>query len=431
LDTGCDAIHPGYGFLAEDARFVEACDEHGLIFVGPSSSALEKLGNKLSARKTMSEAGVPLIPGSDGPVRDAEEAVEVSEKIGYPIIIKAVYGGGGRGMRLANSSEEVRKQFRITKLESKSAFGRDEIYVEKRLAAPRHIEIQALCDNHGKIVTLGERECSIQRRHQKLLEEAPSTAVGAELRNKLSNAAMKGLAAAGYTNAGTVEFLVDQSGRYYFLEVNKRLQVEHLVTEMTTGVDLVEAQLGIASGSPLDISQNEVSVNGWAVNCRINAEDPRRDFSPCPGTVIRFHPPAGPGVRVDSALYSGCTVPEYYDSLIAKLATWGRTRGESIGRMMAALDEMQIVGISTTIPLHKTVMMDVRFNKGDFDTTYLANILPQMNPEIDRLERFVAMAASVQSSLPRSVAVQSSAKPSGWRTYSRTQAIAGHQRGNW
>jgi len=193
----------------------------------------------------------------------------------------------------------------------------------------------------------------------------------------------------------------------------------------------VEAQLGIALGSPLDISQNEVSVNGWAVNCRINAEDPRRDFSPCPGTVIRFHPPAGPGVRVDSALYSGCTVPEYYDSLIAKLATWGRTRGESIGRMMAALDEMQIVGISTTIPLHKTVMMDVRFNKGDFDTTYLANILPQMNPEIDRLERFVAMAASVQSSLPRSVAVQSSAKPSGWRTYSRTQAIAGHQRGNW
>lgn len=431
LDTGCEAIHPGYGFLAEDAKFVEACDEHGLIFVGPSSNALEKLGNKLSARKTMSEAGVPLIPGSDGPVEDAEEAVEISDEIGYPIILKAVYGGGGRGMRLANNPEEVRRHFRVTKLESKSAFGREEIYVEKRLTAPRHIEIQALSDHHGKIVTLGERECSIQRRHQKLLEEAPSTAVDPELRKRLSEAAMKGLAAAGYTNAGTVEFLVDQSDHYYFLEVNKRLQVEHLVTEMTTGVDLVEAQLAIASGSPLEISQNEVTVNGWAVNCRINAEDPRRDFSPCPGTVMRFHPPAGPGVRVDSALYSGYTVPEYYDSLIAKLATWGQTRRESIGRMMVALDEMQIVGISTTIPLHKTVMRDGRFNNGDFDTTYLANVLPQMNAEIDRLERFVAVAASVQSCLPRSVAAQISAKPSGWRTYSRTHAFAQYRKENW
>ena len=335
LDTGCDAVHPGYGFLAEDSSFVQACEENGLNFIGPSSAALEKLGNKLSARRTMQEAGIPIIP-ADGPVKDADDAADVAEKIGYPVILKAVYGGGGRGMRIAKTSDEARRFFRLTKLESLSAFGRGEVYIEKRLISPRHVEIQAVCDKHGKVVSLGERECSIQRRHQKLLEEAPSVAVSEKLRQQLIDAAKKGLSAGGYTNAGTVEFLLDKTGKFYFLEVNKRLQVEHLVTEMTTGIDIVEEQITIASTSSLGISQNEVQVEGWAINCRINAEDVR-SFAPSPGTVIHYHPPTGPGVRVDSALFSGYTIPEYYDSLVAKLATWGRDRSEAIQRMKVVL----------------------------------------------------------------------------------------------
>src|SRR5208337_3884603 len=331
--------------------FVKACEENGLTFIGPSSNALEKLGNKLSAREAMRQAGVPVIPGSDGTVEDGDEAVRVAESIGYPVILKAVYGGGGRGMRIAKNSDETRRFFRVTKLESLSAFGRDDIYIEKRLASPRHVEIQALCDKHGKVVSLGERECSIQRRHQKLLEEAPSVAVSEDLRLRLNEAAKKGLLAAGYTNAGTVEFLLDKSGEFYFLEVNKRLQVEHLVTEMTTNVDLVEEQLKIATTSSLELSQNEIHINGWAINCRINAEDPR-NFAPSPGTVIHYHPPTGPGVRVDSALFSGYTIPEYYDSMVAKLATRGRDRDEAIQRMRVALDEIEIAGVPTTIPLH-------------------------------------------------------------------------------
>ncbi len=392
LDTGCDAVHPGYGFLAEESSFVQACEENGLNFIGPSSAALEKLGNKLSARRTMQEAGVPIIP-ADGPVKDADDAADVAEKIGYPVILKAVYGGGGRGMRIAKTSDDARRFFRLTKLESLSAFGRGEVYIEKRLISPRHVEIQAVCDKHGKIVSLGERECSIQRRHQKLLEEAPSVAVNEKLRQQLINAAKKGLSAGGYTNAGTVEFLLDKTGEFYFLEVNKRLQVEHLVTEMTTGIDIVEEQITIASTSSLGISQNEVQVEGWAMNCRINAEDPR-SFAPSPGTVIHYHPPTGPGVRVDSALFSGYTIPEYYDSLVAKLATSGRDRSEAIQRMKVALDEIEIIGVPTTIPLHRLLMRDEGFVAGAFDTTYLNGVLPRMNANFLTLEKFAAVAAS-------------------------------------
>lgn len=433
LDTFADAIHPGYGFLAENVNFVKACEENHLTFVGPTSGALEKLGNKIIARRTMQEAQVPVIPGSDIPLRDEDDAVKVADRIGYPVIIKAVYGGGGRGMRIAGTSEEVQRLFRVTKLESISAFGRDELYLEKQLVSPRHVEIQALADTQGKIVCLGERECSIQRRHQKLLEEAPSIALNEKLREELGEAARKGLAAAGYANAGTVEFLLDKSGHFCFLEVNKRLQVEHLVTELTTGIDLVEEQLKIASGESLDISQNEVHIHGWAMNCRINAEDPRRGFSPSPGTVVRYQAPSGPGIRVDSALFSGYTVPEFYDSMVAKLASWGRDRDETVKRMRMALDEIEIVGVPTTISLHQAIMHDDGFLRGDFDTSYLDRILPRANSHLLELERFAVAAAVVSrmtfQSFPQDA--QSSPPPSRWRSHTRSKAITSDLRGGW
>jgi len=424
VDSGCDAVHPGYGFLSEDSSFVEACEASGLRFVGPSSRTLAKLGNKLQARTVMKECGVPVIPGSDRPLADEEEAVDLVTKIGCPVIIKAVYGGGGRGMRIAKNVDEVRRFFRITRLEATSAFGRGDVYVEKRLATPRHIEIQALADGHGKIVSLGERECSIQRRHQKLVEEAPSIAVDPGLRQKLTDAAIRGLKASNYTNAGTVEFLVDRNGDFYFLEVNKRLQVEHLVTELTTRVDIVEEQLNVAEEASLGISQNEVDVVGWAINCRINAEDPRSDFIPTPGTVIQYHPPTGPGVRIDSALYSGYTIPEYYDSLIAKLATRGATRDEAIARMRVALEETEIIGVPTTVPLHIELMHDDNFVKGDFDTTYLNGFAPRLNSRIASYEKLAAVVAAVEKTRsPMAWRTEPHPKQSRWRTASRTESM--------
>ncbi len=430
VSTGCDAVHPGYGFLAEDASFVRACDESNLAFVGPPETALEKLGNKLLARGTFRQVGVPVIPGGDGPVDDEDEAVRVAEEIGYPVILKAVYGGGGRGMRVARTIDEVRRFFRVTRLESISAFGREAVYMEKRLKNPRHVEIQAIADEHGKLIVLGERECSIQRRHQKLLEEAPSVAVDEDLRRQLNEATRKGLVAAGYSNVGTVEFLLDESGRFYFLEVNKRLQVEHLVTELTTGIDIVEEQLKVASTSSLDLSQNEVKVSGWAINCRINAEDPRRNFVPSPGTIILYQAATGPGIRVDSALFSGCSIPEYYDSMIAKLASWGRNRGEAIHRMRAALEEIEIVGVPTTIPLHRELMRDERFIEGVFSTTYLNEILPRVNSNIIELEKFAAVAAAVSRlKAPPQVTTQSESQASRWRRVARSQLMRDHRAG--
>jgi acetyl-CoA carboxylase biotin carboxylase subunit len=431
-ETNCDAVHPGYGFLSEESNFVKACDESGLAFIGPTSTALEKLGNKLQARMTMKGCGVPVIPGSDEALADEHEAVEVANKIGYPVILKAVYGGGGRGMRVADDREEVRRFFRITTLESASAFGRKEIYIEKRLESPRHVEIQAIADRHGKVVSLGERECSIQRRHQKLLEEAPSVALDANQRDKLNQAAVKGLSTAGYTNAGTVEFLLEKTGKFYFLEVNKRLQVEHLVSELTTGIDLVEEQLKIVSNESLELSQNEIRVNGWAINCRINAEDPRANFVPSPGTVIRYHPPNGPGVRIDSALFSGCNVPEYYDSLIAKLATWGVNRSDAIQRMKIALDETEIIGIPTTIPLHMELTRDESFVRGNFDTTYLNGFVPRLNTTILKYEKFAAVvAAAVKVKAPSTRNREQTNKLSPWRTRARNELMAGPNGSGW
>jgi acetyl-CoA carboxylase biotin carboxylase subunit len=432
LETGCDAVHPGYGFLAENAEFVQTCMENHLVFVGPSARAIQKLGDKLLARKTMRDAGVPLIPGGESAVKDAEEAVGLARAIGFPVILKAVYGGGGRGMRVAKTADEVRRFYRVTRLESASAFGREEIYLEKRLTNPRHVEIQAIADEHGKIVTLGERECSIQRRHQKLLEEAPSTAIDVETRQKLSEATRKGLLASNYTNAGTVEFLLDKSGSFHFLEVNKRLQVEHLVTEMTTGIDLVEEQLKVAMGEQLDVSQNEVKVTGWAINCRINAEDSMRNFTPSPGTVVLYQPPSGPGIRVDSALYSGHTVPEHYDSMVAKLAAWGRGRNEAIRRMRTALDEITIVGVPTTIPLHRTLMLDKRFINGDFHTTYIDEVLPQMNSDLSEIERAAAaVAAAFDATNQRSPSRELTALENRWRASGRMQPVIGRWNGRW
>ncbi len=433
VETGCDAVHPGYGFLAEEVAFVRACEQSNLTFVGPSGKALEKLGNKLLARKTMKQAGVPVIPGGDEPVKEENEAVRLAEKIGYPVILKAVYGGGGRGMRIARTPDETRRFFRVTRLESLSAFGRADIYIEKRLVNPRHVEIQAIADKHGKVVSLGERECSIQRRHQKLLEEAPSVAVNEELRKDLNDASTKGLIAAEYENAGTVEFLLDKFGKFYFLEVNKRLQVEHLVTELTTGIDIVEEQLKIASTASLELSQNEIQVAGWAINCRINAEDPRRNFVPSPGTVIRYQPPTGPGIRVDSALYSGHAIPEYYDSMVAKLATWGRNRAEAIQRMRGALEEIEIIGVPTTIPLHRELMRDDRFIQGDFDTTYLNEILPRMNQNLLELEKFAAVAAAAcrLKNPVRTATDNLAGEPSRWRMAARTQSMVGHNKPGW
>jgi len=420
--TGCDAVHPGYGFLAEDSAFVKACEENHLIFIGPSSKALARLENKLIARATMREADVPVIPGSDRPIRNEDEAAEMAAKIGFPVIVKAVYGGGGRGMRIARTVDEARRFFRITRLESQSAFGREDVYIEKRLTDPRHVEIQAIADKRGKVVSLGERECSIQRRHQKLLEEAPSVAVNDNLRQRLNDAASRGLAKSEYTNAGTVEFLLGSSGDFYFLEVNKRIQVEHLVTELTTGVDIVEEQLKIAFSSDLDVSQNEVHTRGWAINCRINAEDPRRGFAPSPGTVVRYQAPTGPGIRVDSALFSGYYVPEQYDSLLAKLASWGRNRGEAIQRMRVALDEIEISGVPTTIPLHRVLINDNRFVLGEFHTNYLNEIIEEINTYAEGLEKFAVVAAAIGKTAnparyPNEEAMREDAR---WRAYART-----------
>ena len=371
--ANADAVHPGYGFLAQIPAFAKACEENQLKFIGPSSVVLEKMGNKVLARRTMAKAGLAVVPGSTNAVKDATEASEAAEKLGFPIVLKAIYGGGGRGMRIVENEQEMDKAFELAQLEAETAFGSSEVYVEKKLANPRHVEFQILADEKGNVIHLGERECSIQRKHQKLMEESPSPMMTNELRKTMGNMVVQAVETAGYTNAGTIEFLVDEKADFYFLEMNTRLQVEHLVTELVTGIDIVKEQIHIADGAPLHCKQEEITLNGHAIDCRINAEDPNRDFTPCPGTVTAYRAPGGLGVRVDSALYSGYTVPVVYDSLVSKLAVWGRTREEAIRRMRAALDEYQIEGFETTIPLHKRILEDDRFIEGRIDTGFVHN----------------------------------------------------------
>jgi len=371
LLTGAEAIHPGYGYLAERARFAEICEDHGIEFIGPKPWTIEIMGDKAAAKKAMEAAGVPVITGSDGPVESDNEALRVAREIGYPVIVKAAAGGGGKGMRVVHCQEDFLRALNLARAEADAAFGNGEVYIEKFIDKPRHVEIQIAADRHGNVVHLGERECSLQRRQQKILEEAPCIAITPKLRQAMGEAAVAGAKAVEYVNTGTVEFLVDQDGQFYFMEMNTRIQVEHPVTEMITGIDLVKEQLRIAAGERLSFSQDDVTLRGHAIECRINAENPEAGFIPSPGVISAYHAPGGMGVRVDSSIYPGWEVSPFYDPMIAKIIAWGRNREEAIARMEAALSEMVIEGIATSIPFHLELLRDGGFRSGRFHTKYI------------------------------------------------------------
>jgi len=368
---GVDAIHPGYGFLAENPAFSEICEDVNIAFVGPRPGAIEAMGNKAKARDRMRQAGVPVIPGSDGPLRSEAGAFDVAKKIGFPLIVKASAGGGGRGMRMVHSRDDLTRALQAAQAEAQSSFGNNEVYLEKYVEEPRHIEVQVLADKHRNVLHLGARDCSVQRRHQKLLEESPPPGVRHRFISALGKAAVRAAHAIEYTGAGTIEFLVDRDGHFYFMEMNTRIQVEHPVTEMLTGVDLVQWQIRAAAGEKLAMNQGDIEFRGHAIECRINAEDPKRDFRPSPGTVTTFIPPGGPGVRVDTHAFAGYTIPPYYDSLLAKVVTWGTTRAEAIARMRRALTEFTITGVPTTIPFHLLVLDNAFFRRGEVYTNFV------------------------------------------------------------
>ncbi len=371
LITGVDAIHPGYGFLAENAYFAEICETHGLKFIGPSAAAIATMGDKAQAKMAMVNAGLPVVPGSDGPISDDKQALKLAAEIGYPVIVKASAGGGGKGMRIAHTDEDLVKSLRIARNEAEAAFGSPEVYLEKFIEEPRHIEFQIICDEFGNGVCVGERDCSLQRRHQKVLEEAPAVGLTSKIREEMSHKVVQAALQVGYTNAGTMEFLLDKYGNFYFIEMNTRIQVEHPVTEMVFGVDLVKEQIRVAAGEKLSFTQADIVPRGHAIECRINAEDPENDFRPSPGRVQNYLAPGGIGVRVDSALYPGYIIPPYYDSMVAKIIVWGENRDEAIKRMQRALDETIIDGIKTTIPFHRKILDNAFFRKGEFYTNFL------------------------------------------------------------
>ncbi|AGB40516.1 acetyl-CoA carboxylase, biotin carboxylase subunit [Halobacteroides halobius DSM 5150] len=366
-----DAIHPGYGFLSENAHFAEVCEDCGFKFIGPRAEAIEKMGDKAVARETMIEAGVPVVPGTEGTLSGTEEAVELAEEMGYPVIVKASFGGGGRGMRIAHNKEEVESAVQTASSEAEAAFGNAEVYLEKYVENPRHIEFQILADEHGNVVHLGERDCSIQRRHQKLIEEAPSPAIDAKLREEMGQAAIKAAEGVDYFNAGTVEMLLDKDDNFYFIEMNTRIQVEHPVTEWITGIDIVSEQIRIAAGEELGYTQEDIEFNGSAIECRINAEDPEKDFRPSPGRIENYIIPGGFGVRIDSAAFPKYMIPPHYDSMVAKLIVWGEDREASLERMLRSLKEFEISGIKTTIPFHQKVLKNEEFAAGKFDTGFI------------------------------------------------------------
>jgi acetyl-CoA carboxylase biotin carboxylase subunit len=374
--TGADAIHPGYGFLSESAYLAEVCEACHIRFIGPDPSVIKLLGDKARAKKAMKKAGVPMLPGSDGPVTGEEHALKVVKDIGYPIIVKAVAGGGGRGMRVVRSAGELANALRTAQREAEAAFGNGDVYIEKYLESPRHIEFQIIGDHHGNVVHLGERECSIQRRHQKLIEEAPSPALSDKIRKKMGSVVVDAAKAVQYTNAGTFEFLMDKEGKFYYMETNTRLQVEHPVTEMVTGIDIVKEQIRIAAGERLSFKQSEVTFTGHAIECRVNAEDPDT-FAPSPGVIHAWSTPGGPGVRVDTFAHSDCTVTPYYDSMIAKIITHGRDRQEAIARMRRTLDMTVIEGIRTSVPLHLKILNEPDFQAGRLSTAFMDRFMPQ------------------------------------------------------
>ncbi|MEM6832263.1 MAG: acetyl-CoA carboxylase biotin carboxylase subunit [Pseudomonadota bacterium] len=371
--SNADAIHPGYGFLSENANFAEIVEAHGIIFIGPTADHIRIMGDKVAAKETMIKLGVPVVPGSDGAVTTAEDAEAIGDEMGYPVLIKAAAGGGGRGMRVVHSAPEMESAFGTTRSEARAAFGDDSVYIEKYLSEPRHIEYQILADTHGNVVHLGERDCSLQRRHQKVLEEAPSPVIDAKLRAEMGETVTNAIKQLGYRGAGTIEFLYE-NGTFYFIEMNTRLQVEHPVTEMITGLDLVREQIRVASGEALSFSQKDISLSGHSIECRINAEDPT-NFAPSPGKVTDYHPPGGLDVRVDSGLYAGYSIPPHYDSLVAKLIVHGKNRSDCLMRLSRALEEFVIGGVKTTIPLHQALVDDESFQAGDYDIHWLTEFL--------------------------------------------------------
>ena len=388
--TGCDGVHPGYGFLSENADFADACARAGLTFIGPSGDTIRKAGSKSAARDLMKAAGVPVTPGSDGPVSSVEEALAVAERVGYPVLLKASAGGGGRGIRRCDSAEALPAAYAEAKAEARACFGNDEMYLEKLVLNPRHIEFQILADRHGNVIHPGDRDCSIQRRNQKLIEEAPARCLTPALRTRMGDAAVRAAKAVGYEGAGTVEFLLDNDGEhFYFMEMNTRIQVEHGITELITGVDLVRQQLRVASGLSLDMTQADIALTGHAMECRVNAEDPRQDFRPCPGTVEFLHFPGGAGVRVDSHLYNGCALPPYYDSLAAKLMVHAPTRLEAIRKMRRALEEFALEGFPTNAELSYQILYHPTFVRGGCTTAFLEENLPRLldfNRRVDQHE---------------------------------------------
>ncbi|MEW6088215.1 MAG: acetyl-CoA carboxylase biotin carboxylase subunit [bacterium] len=371
--TDAEAIHPGYGFLAENYRFAEICESCRIKFIGPSPEAIKKMGDKIEARKIMQEAGLPVVRGS-GNVENEAEAVKIAKEISYPVIIKAAAGGGGKGMRIVYTELNLAKSFLAAKAEAKASFGNDSVYIEKYIDKPRHIEIQILGDEYGQVVSLGERECSIQRRHQKLIEEAFSPLINDDIRKEMGEVAIKGAKAVGYSGAGTMEFLADKDKKFYFMEMNTRIQVEHPVTELITGIDLVKEQIRIASGEKLGYTQNQVNFSGHSIECRINAEDPENNFVPSPGEITKFIPPGGPGVRIDTHVYNGYTISPFYDSMVGKLIVFAKNRKEAISRMDRALSEFVIEGIKTTIPFHLEIFRDDLFKRGEIDTHFIENV---------------------------------------------------------
>jgi acetyl-CoA carboxylase biotin carboxylase subunit len=420
--SGADAIHPGYGFLAENAEFAVACANAGIIFIGPTPKAIRMMGDKMAARKLMKKAGVPIVPGTEDPIEDEIGVIKIAEWIGYPILIKASAGGGGKGMRVVQDQSEIKSAVRASRSEAKSAFGDDRIYIEKYLPNPRHIEIQIIADSHGNYVYLGERECSIQRRHQKVIEESPSPLVDNDMRAKMGEAAISAARAGGYVNAGTIEFLVDNQRNYYFLEVNTRLQVEHPVTELVTGIDLVAEQISIAAGEKLSFTQNDITIQGHAIECRIYAEDPASNFMPSTGLIYLYQEPGGPGVRVDSGVYEGTEISVYYDPMIAKLLTFGKDRPQAISRMLRALDEYRIAGVTTNIDFHKTILRHPEFARGHLSTRFIESYYDPIEGGSEAVLQAIALATALsehKSRLRMNSSASTTPQFSKWKTSGR------------
>ncbi len=419
-----DALHPGYGFLAENPELVSRCEEEGIVFIGPPSEPMEIMGNKTASRKKMAKAGVPVIPGTLEPVKGEKDLKEKAEKVGFPILLKAAAGGGGKGLRLVRNRKDLLSSLRLAQSEAKASFDDPSIYIEKYIDEPHHIEIQILADNFGNIVSLGERECSIQRRYQKVLEETPSPFINDEIRRRMDQIAVKAAAAVNYRNAGTVEFVVDQKKQFYFLEMNTRLQVEHPITEMVTGIDLAKCQIEIAAGFPLNFRQEDIQPEGHSLECRIYAEDPENDFMPSPGRIVHLHTPAGGlGVRDDNGVYEGYRVPLEYDPLLSKLITWGRTRKEAIHRMLRALSEYRIYGIKTTIPFFKRILLHPKFFAGDYNTHFIANLEREKDgkePE-EKIIALIAAGVKVYSERKSGLTPQPKKRESNWRFQGKLQ----------